>query len=127
MTDAAEGGGLGKSEKTRQDDQENNDATYQTNLDCLDVGPSPSPRLIEKIDPKDLDQIVKILYSSHRKASTQSLILKSFEIISRTNCFFRGHLWKNEAREKRVRLPGDLAHRAPPLSVKSGNLHASIS
>ena len=83
VTDSTEGGGFRKPEKASKDDQENNDARNETDLDCLQVSASPPPRLIEEIDPKHLDQTVKILYSSHSKASTQSLILKPFKIISR--------------------------------------------
>jgi len=83
VTDSTEGGGFRKSEKASKDDKENNDARNKTDLDCLQMRSSPPPRLIEEIDPKDLDQIIKILYSSHCKASTQSLILQPFKIISR--------------------------------------------
>jgi len=83
VTDSTEGGGFRKPEKASKDDQENNDARNKTDLDCLQVSSSPPPRLIEKIDPKHLDQLIKILYSSHCKASTQSLILQPFKIISR--------------------------------------------
>jgi hypothetical protein len=78
MTDSTEGGGLRKSQKTCNDDEKNNDARNKTDLDRLEVRSSPPPRLIEKIDPKVLDQLIKILYSSHRKASTQSFILQTF-------------------------------------------------
>jgi hypothetical protein len=46
------------------------------------VSTSTLPRLIEKIDPKDLDQLIKIFYSSHTKASTESQfynLLKLFQ------------------------------------------------
>jgi hypothetical protein len=72
VTESAEGGGLRKSEKTSKDDKENNDAKNKKDLDCLEVSSSAPPRLIEKIDPKDLDQLIKIFYSSHTKASTES-------------------------------------------------------
>jgi len=83
MADSTEGGGLGKPQKTCNDDEKNNDAENEEDLDCLEVRSSSPFRLIEKIDPKDLDQMIKILYSSHRKSSTQSLILQPFEIIAR--------------------------------------------
>jgi hypothetical protein len=66
MTDSTEGGGLRKSQKTCNDDEKNNDAGNEEDLDRLEVGSSSPPRLIEEIDPKVLDQMIKILYSSHR-------------------------------------------------------------
>ena len=78
MTDSAEGGRFRKPQKTCNDDEKNNDARNKTDLDRLEVRSSTPPRLIEKIDPKVLDQMIKILYSSHRKASTQNLILQPF-------------------------------------------------
>ena len=78
VTDSTEGGGFRKSEKASKDDKENNDARNETDLDGFQVSASPPPRLVEEIDPKHLDQIIKILYSSHGKASTQSLILQPF-------------------------------------------------
>lgn len=71
MTDSAEGGGLRKSQKPSNDDEKNDDAENEEDLDCLEVGSSPPPRLIEKIDPKNLDQLIKILYSSHWKTSAE--------------------------------------------------------
>ena len=78
MTDSAEGGRFRKPQKTCNDHEKNNDARNKTDLDRLEVGSSPPPRLIEEIDPKVLDQLIKILYSSHRKASAQSFILQTF-------------------------------------------------
>jgi hypothetical protein len=72
VTESTEGRGLCKSEKTSNDDEENNDAENKEDLDCLEVSLSALPRLIEKIDPKDLDQLIKIFYSSHSKASIES-------------------------------------------------------
>ena len=72
MTDSAEGGGLRKSQKPSNDDEKNDDAENEEDLDCLEVGSGPPPRLIEKIDPKNLDQLIKILYSSHWKTSTET-------------------------------------------------------
>jgi hypothetical protein len=94
VTESTEGGGFRKSEKTSKDDKENNDARNETDLDGFQVSASPPPRLIEEIDPKDLDQIVKILYSSHSKASTQSLILQPFKIISRVTTLRSGDDWR---------------------------------
>jgi len=67
VTESTEGGGLRKSEKTSKDDKENNDAKNKKDLDCLEVSLGAPPRLIEKIDPKNLDQLIKIFYSSHSK------------------------------------------------------------
>ena len=71
VTESTKGGGLRKSEKTSNDDEENNDAKNKKDLDCLEVSLSAPSRLIEKIDPKDLDQLIKIFYSSHGKTSTE--------------------------------------------------------
>jgi hypothetical protein len=82
VTESTKRGGLRKSEKTSKDDKENNDAKNKKDLDCLEVSTSTLPRLIEKIDPKDLDQLIKIFYSSHTKASTESQfynLLKLFQ------------------------------------------------
>jgi hypothetical protein len=72
VTESTEGRGLRKSEKTSKDDKKNNNAKDKKDLDCLEVSLSAPPRLVEKIDPKDLDQMIKIFYSSHKKASTES-------------------------------------------------------
>jgi hypothetical protein len=80
VTESTEGGGLRKSEKTSKDDKENNDAKNKKDLDCLEVSLGAPPRLIEKIDPKDLDQMIKIFYSSHRKASTESQFYNLLEL-----------------------------------------------
>ena len=80
VTESTEGGGLRKSEKTSNDDEENNDAKNKKDLDCLEVSLSAPSRLIEKIDPKDLDQLIKIFYSSHRKASTESQFYNLLEL-----------------------------------------------
>jgi hypothetical protein len=82
VTESAEGGGFRKPEKTSKDNKENNDAENKKDLDCLEVSLGAPPRLIEKIDPKDLDQLIKIFYSSHSKASTESQfynLLKLFQ------------------------------------------------
>jgi hypothetical protein len=82
VAESTERGGLRKSEQTSKDDEENNDAKNKKDLDCLEVSSGAPPRLIEKIDPKDLDQIIKILYSSHSKASTENQfynLLKLFQ------------------------------------------------
>jgi hypothetical protein len=82
VTESTEGGRLGKPEKTSNDDKKNNDAENKKDLDCLEVSLGAPPRLIEKIDPKDLDHLIKIFYSSHRKASTESQfynLLKLFQ------------------------------------------------
>jgi hypothetical protein len=83
VTESTKGGGLRESEKTSEDDKKNNDAKHKEDLDRFEMSLSAPSRLIEKINPKDLDQMIKIFYSSHRKASTQSLILQPFKIISR--------------------------------------------
>lgn len=80
MTDATEGGRLGKPEKTSKDNKENNDAENEEDLDCLEVSLGAPPRLIEEIDPKDLDQLIKIFYSSHSKASTESQFYNLLEL-----------------------------------------------
>ena len=80
MTESTEGGGLCKSEKTSKDEKEYNDAKNKEDLDRLEVSLSAPPRLIEKIDPKDLDQMIKIFYSSHSKASTESQFYNLLEL-----------------------------------------------
>jgi hypothetical protein len=80
VTESAEGRGLRKSQKTCKDNEENNDAENKEDLDCLEVSLGAPPRLIEKIDPKDLDQMIKIFYSSHRKASTESQFYNLLEL-----------------------------------------------
>jgi hypothetical protein len=67
VTEPAKRRGLRKPQKTCNDDNKNNDAGNEENLDCFEVRLSSSFRLIEKIDPENLDQKVKILYSSHRR------------------------------------------------------------
>ena len=80
VTESTERGGFGKSEQTSKDDQENNDAKNKKDLDCLEVSLGSLPRLVEKIDPKDLDQLIKIFYSSHTKASTESQFYNLLEL-----------------------------------------------
>jgi hypothetical protein len=72
VTESAERRGLRKSQKPCKDDEKNNNAENEEDLDCLKVSLSASFRLIEKIDPKDLDQLIKIPYSSHWKTSTET-------------------------------------------------------
>jgi hypothetical protein len=72
VTESTKGRGLRKSQKTRKDDEEDHDAKNQEDLDGFEVSSSAPSCLIEKIDPKDLDQLIKIFYSSHGKTSTES-------------------------------------------------------
>lgn len=67
VTEAAKRRALCKFEKAYKDDKKNKDTKNKKDPDGLEVSESTSPRLIEEIDPKDLDQIIKISYSSHTK------------------------------------------------------------
>ena len=70
VTEAAEGRALRKFEKTDQDDEKDKDTKTEEDLDGPEVGLSAFLRLVKEVDPKDLDQIVKISYSSHTKTPT---------------------------------------------------------
>ena len=72
VTEAAEGRALCEFEKAYKDDEKNKDTKTEEDLDRLEVSLSPSFRLLEDIDPKDLDQIIKISYSSHTKAPARN-------------------------------------------------------
>jgi hypothetical protein len=83
VTEAAEGRALSKFEKTYEDDKKNKDTKNKENLDRLEVSLSASLRLDEEIDPKDLDQVIKISYSSHMNALTKTQfynVLKLFQV-----------------------------------------------
>lgn len=72
VAEAAEGRALCKFEKTNKDDEKNKDTKTEEDLDRLEVSLSASLRLIEEVDPKALDQIVKISYSSHTKVPARN-------------------------------------------------------
>ncbi len=72
MTEAAEGRAFCKFEKAYEDDKKNEDTKNKEDLDRLEVSLSASLRLNEEIDPKDLDQVIKISYSSHMNAPTKT-------------------------------------------------------
>jgi hypothetical protein len=72
VTESAKGRGLRKSQKPCKDDEKNNDTENEEDLDGLEVSSRTPSRLVEKIDPKDLDQLIKIFYSSHRKTSIET-------------------------------------------------------
>ena len=59
VTEAAESGGLYKSQQCPKEDNKNKNAKNKANLDCLKVSLSPSSRCVEDIDTKGLDQIIK--------------------------------------------------------------------
>jgi len=83
VTEAAEGRALRKLEKTYEDDKKNKDTKNEEYLDRLEMSLSAFLRLIEEIDPKDLDQVIKISYSSHMNASTKPQfynLLKLFQV-----------------------------------------------
>jgi hypothetical protein len=83
VTEAAEGRALCKFEKAYKDDKKNNDTKNKKDLDRLEVSLSASLRFIEEIDPKDLDQVIKISYSSHMNALTKTSfynVLKLFQV-----------------------------------------------
>jgi hypothetical protein len=83
VTEAAEGRALRKLEKAYEDDKKNKDTKNEEYLDRLEMSLSASLRLIEEIDPKDLDQFIKISYSSHMNASTKPQfynLLKLFQV-----------------------------------------------
>jgi hypothetical protein len=82
VTEAAKGGALCKFEKTYKDDKKNKDTKNKKDLDRLEVSLSASLRLIEEIDPEDLDQIIKISYTSHIKVPAKAQfynLLKLFQ------------------------------------------------
>jgi hypothetical protein len=89
VTEATEGGGFCKSEKTSEDEKENDDAKSKEDLDCLEVSLSASLRLLEKIDPKDLDQMIKIFYSSHTEIPAKTQFYNLLEL-------FQGKLFPAE-------------------------------
>ncbi len=83
VTEAAEGRTLCKFEEAYEDDKENKDTKNKKDLDRLEMSLSASLRLIEEIDPKNLDQVIKISYSSHVKSPTKSQfynLLKLFQV-----------------------------------------------
>lgn len=83
VTEAAKGRALCKFEKAYKDDKKNKDTKNKKDPDGLEVSESASLRLIEEIDPKDLDQIIKISYSSHIKAPAKTQfynVLKLFQV-----------------------------------------------
>lgn len=83
VTEAAEGGALCKFENAYKDDKKKKDTKDKKYLDCLEVSLSALLRLIEEIDPKDLDQPIKIPYSSHMKAPAKTQfynLLKLFQV-----------------------------------------------
>jgi hypothetical protein len=83
VTEAAEGRALCKFEKAYKNHKKDKDTKNEKDLDRLEVSESASLRLIEEIDPKDLDQIIKISYSSHIKAPAKTQfynVLKLFQV-----------------------------------------------
>ena len=80
VTEAAEGRALRKFEKTDKDDKKNKDTKRKEDLDSLEVSLSAPLRLVKEVDPEDLDQIVKISYSSHTKASTGTKFYNLLEL-----------------------------------------------
>ena len=82
VTEATKSRALRKFEEADQDDKKNKDAKDKEDLDGLEVSLSAFLRLVEEVDPKDLDQIVKISYSSHTKTSAKTKfynLLKLFQ------------------------------------------------
>jgi hypothetical protein len=83
VTEAAERRALRKLKKAYEDDKKNNNTKNEEDLDRLEMSLSTSLRLIEEIDPKDLDQVIKISYSSHMNAPTKIQfynLLKLFQV-----------------------------------------------
>jgi len=83
VAEAAEGGALCKFEKAYEDDKNNKDTKSKEDLDRLEMSLCASLRLIEEIDPKDLDQVIKISYSPHMNAPTKTQfynLLKLFQV-----------------------------------------------
>jgi hypothetical protein len=94
VTEAAEGRALRKLEKAYKNDKKNKDTKNEKDLDRLEMSLSASLRLVEEIDPKDLDQVIKISYSSHMNASTKTQfynLLKLFQVkLSLAEAFISG-------------------------------------
>ena len=83
VTEAAEGRALCKLEKAYEDDKKDKDTKSEEDFDGLEMSLSAPLRLIEEIDPKDLDQVIKISYSSHMNAPTKIQfynLLKLFQV-----------------------------------------------
>jgi len=83
VTEAAEGRALCEFEKADEEDKKNKDTKREEDLDRLEMSLCASLCLIEEIDPKDLDQVIKISYSSHMNAPTKTQfynLLKLFQV-----------------------------------------------
>jgi hypothetical protein len=80
VTEAAEGRTLCKFEKAYKDDKKNKDTKSEEDLDRLEMSLCASLGLIEEIDPKDLDQVIKISYSSHVHAPTKTQFYNLLEL-----------------------------------------------
>ena len=72
VTKAAEGRAFRKFEKAYENDKKNKNTKSKEDLDRLKMSLSASLRLIEEVNPKDLDQVIKISYSSHVKTPTKT-------------------------------------------------------
>jgi hypothetical protein len=80
VTEAAEGRALCKLEKACEDDKKDKDTKSEEDFDGLEMSLSASLRLNEEIDPKDLDQVIKISYSSHMNAPTKTQFYNLLEL-----------------------------------------------
>ena len=83
VTEAAEGRAFRKFEKAYENDKKNKNTKSKEDLDRLKMSLSASLRLIEEVNPKDLDQVIKISYSSHMNAPTKIQfynLLKLFQV-----------------------------------------------
>lgn len=96
MTEAAEGRALCKFEKADKDDKKNKDTKNKEDFDRLEVSLSASLGLIEEVDPKDLDQIVKISYSSHTTTPTETKFYNLLKLFQGKFSLYRSSLGEKE-------------------------------